>query len=608
MGFLTLGRRFLNNTPDIIDDRIDVVSRGLLGLTVSCARCHDHKYDPIPMADYYSLYGVFASSTEPRDLPLIGQPEDSGAYRDFEQGLKEREAEVQRFLEKKRDEINAEIRRRAAEYLLASADKAPERRRGERRRDVAAGELQPLVTERWRDFVAGAAKAHHPVLAPWHAFAALPAEERAARGAALAAGFAANADPAKPLVPAVAAAFAGDPPATLKDVADRYGRVFAGAEAAPDDAALAPVRELLHGEPSPANVLLADIERFINRDMRNGLRELRSKVDRWKATAPGAPPRAMSLAESPTPTEARIFLRGNASNPGPEVPRQFLAALTRDRKPFERGSGRLEMAGAIASRDNPLTARVIANRVWMHLVGQPIVRTPGDFGTRCDPPTHPELLDHLASRLIDDGWSLKRLARRIVFSSAYQQAADDQPAASALDPENRLLWRAHRRRLDFEALRDSLLAAAGKLDLRLGGPAVELTSSPFTGRRTVYGFIDRQNLPGLFRTFDFASPDTTSPRRHETTVPQQALFLLNSPFAVEQARGLAARAAAQAERSPIDRVRETYRLGLGRSPDADELAGALEYVQKDSEPGASIDRWERLAQAILLSNELAFLD
>src|SRR6059058_5423693 len=179
----------------------------------------------------------------------------------------------------------------------------------------------------------------------------------------------------------------------------------------------------------------------------------------------------MAMEDVEQPVMPHILLRGNPANPGKQVPRQFPAILSPDdRKPFTQGSGRLELAKAIASKDNPLTARVIVNRVWMYHFGAGLVRTPGDFGTRGDKPTHPELLDWLAVRFTtDDGWSLKKLHRRMMLSASYQQASVDRPDAREIDPENKLLWRQTPRRLDFESMRDSLLAASGELDLSMGG-------------------------------------------------------------------------------------------------------------------------------------------
>ncbi|MCA9231788.1 MAG: DUF1553 domain-containing protein [Planctomycetales bacterium] len=362
MGYLTLGRRFINNQHDIIDDRIDVVFRGMMGLTVACARCHDHMYDPIATEDYYALYGVFASSPEHQD-----------------------------------------------EHL--------------------------------------------------------------------------------------------------------------------------PLR----------------------------------------------------LKEADQPQDAHVFNRGNPANQGEIARRRFLPFFNDEDSFFEQGSGRKELAEAIASDDNPLTARVFVNRVWSHLMGAPIVSTPSDFGMRTDPPVQRDVLDHLAATFVnEDAWSLKRLIRRIVMSNVYQQSSEHRDDAWAADPENQFYWRANRKRLDFEAMRDSLLACSGHLDATVGGPSVRIETAPSTNRRTLYAFIDRQNLPAIFRTFDFASPDTHSPQRPNTVVPQQALFLLNSPFAQEAAEQLADRIDPTAEIGT--QVRELYRLVFARQPSVEELhLGATFATQADEE-------------------------
>jgi hypothetical protein len=357
MGYLTLGRRFLNNPHDIIDDRIDVVTRGMMGLTVTCARCHDHKYDPIPTADYYSLYGVFASSDEPANAP-----------------------------------------------------------------------------------------------------------------------------------------------STLR------------------------------------------------------------------------------LIDRPKPREPVVFLRGNPAKRGKRIPRRFLSALSEgELKPFQNGSGRLELAKAIASRDNPLTARVFVNRVWSHLFGRGLVTTNSDFGLRSDPPSHPLLLDDLADGFMSHGWSVKRLIRRIVVSSVYRQGSSVSAEVAQNDPENRLLSHTNRRRLDFESHRDSLLFVGGQLDQSFGGVSVKLTEKPFPRRRTCYAFIDRQNLPGLFRAFDFASPDTHSPGRHETTVPQQALFQLNNQFVHEMSSDLASRSQPEGADNQ-DRIQRLHRLAFGRDATPEEIEIGLAFV------------------------------
>jgi hypothetical protein len=307
-----------------------------------------------------------------------------------------------------------------------------------------------------------------------------------------------------------------------------------------------------------------------------------------------------------------IFVRGNPGSPGAAVPRQFLAILSPEkREPFKTGSGRLEFAQAIASKSNPVTARVMVNRIWLGHFGFGIVRTPSDFGTRGIPPTHPELLDYLAVRFMEEGWSIKKLHRLIMTSAVYQQSSEDRPSGRAIDMENTLLWKMNRRRLDFEATRDSLLAVSGQLDTTIGGRAVEL---PASNRRTIYGFIDRQNLPALWRAFDFASPDTHSPQRYMTTVPQQALYLMNSPFAMERARHLMMRKEISGATEPEKKIREIYRILYSREPTADEIAMGVGFVQDEKAKGPAIPPrgaltpWEKYTQVLLAANEFVFID
>ncbi len=612
LGFLTVGRRFMNNEHDIIDDRIDVVTRGLMGLTVACARCHDHKYDPIPQADYYSLYGVFASSVEPKELPLIGEVKHTKEYDAFQAELKKREAGLDDFRVKRHAEIVAELRTKGsiAKYLMAV-----HQARGkalDSPRDIARElSVRPAAFLRWRQFLADAAKKPSPVFDPWFALSKLPEKGFADAAAEVIADL--GNDTKRPVNPRILAALADAEPQSLRDVAAVYGEVLASVWPQPgpvldDQAQLLAVV----GTGGPVDVPFADADRLFDRADRNKLTDIKRKIDAFKAASPVAPPRAMVLNDAPRPTEPVVFLRGNPNNRGPAVPRRFPAVVSGpDRKPFADGSGRLELAKDIASPDNPLTARVFVNRVWMEHFGKPLVRTPSDFGTRSDPPTHPELLDWLAKRFVEDGWSVKALHRRMMLSAAYQQASEDRPELAQADPENRLLGRMNRRRDDFEALRDGMLAVADKLDPAVYGRSVDLFKKPYTHRRTVYGHIDRQNLPGTFRAFDFPSPDLHSSQRPVTTVPQQALFLMNSPFVADLARAVAARPEVYWAFGPGERVRRMYRAVLARDPTAGEVALAEQFVASVSgaKPAAGqLGPWELLAQVLLMSDEFAFVD
>lgn len=609
LGLLTTGRRFIGVMPDIMDDRIDVVTRGLMGLTVSCARCHDHKYDPIPTADYYSLYGVFQNCVQ-QLAPVAraeGAPEPSA---DFVKELQARQQKLQEVSAARRATAGERIRHRLTEYLLAQREleKYPEQGFDQ---VLSADDLIPAVVRRWESYLARAAVTEDPVWTAWLAFAQLPDD-----------GFAAAAvDVARELTQSaagnrrVALAFA-TPPASAQEVAERYAQLATEIEAqrktqceaatangqplppALPDADDEALRQMLLGPNSPcvlADEPIANLEVYFDSATVNELWGLQNEVDRWLLASPDAAPHALVLTDRPWPIDPQIFRRGNPANKGETVPRQFLSVLAGDdRRPFEQGSGRLELAEAIVSPDNPLTARVWVNRVWLHHFGAGLVRTPSDFGTRAEPPSHPELLDWLTAEFIAHGWSTKWLHRTIMLSATYQQrsAGPETPSLAARvakrDPENRLLWRMNARRLSFEQLRDTLVAASGELDLQAGGKGVELFPAAAPFRRSIYGIVDRQFVPAVLRNFDFANPDLHSPQRSETTVPQQALFALNDPFVAGRARALAARIAA-AGGQPPDYVTRLYQAAVQRDPTADELEGAVTFLSAADEESPTED-------------------
>jgi hypothetical protein len=303
----------------------------------------------------------------------------------------------------------------------------------------------------------------------------------------------------------------------------------------------------------------------------------------------------------------KVSLRGNPATPGQLAPRRFLRIVAGDEPPvFKKGSGRLELADAIANRDNPLTARVLVNRVWMHHFGRGIVGTPSNFGALGEKPTHPELLDWLADEFLRQGWSLKALHRTILLSSTYRMASSPHEENQKKDPDNRNLWRMNRRRLDVESWRDGLLQVSGQLDATMGGPTVSLGSNNV--RRTVYAKISRHELDGLLRLFDFPDANITSEKRTETTVPQQQLFVLNSPFMLGRAKGLAARVKGT---KGEEAIRKAYELCYGRPPGEDEVAlGKLFLASADGDESSKnqLTRWERYAQVLLGSNEFLYVD
>jgi hypothetical protein len=319
-------------------------------------------------------------------------------------------------------------------------------------------------------------------------------------------------------------------------------------------------------------------------------------------------PIAHGLAEAGV-ADMKVFLRGNPAKLGSVAPRRFLQIVAGDDAPhFTHGSGRLDLANAVASKNNPLTARVIVNRVWQYHFGRALVGTPSNFGALGDRPTHPELLDWLATRFMESGWSLKTLHRDIMQSAVYQLSSDANEKNFSIDSDNRWLWRMNRRRLDIESWRDAMLAASGKLDEKLGGPTTNLAAVENV-RRTVYAKISRHDLNGLLRLFDFPDANITSERRSETTVPQQQLFVLNSPFVIETAKALAARVQKEAT-SDTERVQRAFALVYGRPASNEESQLFVAFLQgHDVEPTANrLTRWDRVSQILIGSNEFMYVD
>jgi mono/diheme cytochrome c family protein len=453
-------------------DRIDTLTRGFLGLTVACARCHDHKYDPIPTTDYYALAGIFAS-TEYVEVPAA--PSEQVAAYD----------KAQATIQAKDKEITS--------YLRAEAARLKQKVTGNQ---------------------------------------------------------------------------------------------------------------------------LKQIERMLPPESKAKVKALRAELDQLKKDAPPKYPVIHALTESSRPTDMPVLIRGNADTPGPNVGRRFLSVLIRDRTAFKHGSGRLELAHAIASADNPLTARVMVNRIWQHHFGRGLVASCSNFGTLGDRPSHPELLDWLAHRFVESGWSIKTIHRAIMLSAVYQQSSGFSSQGFARDPGNTLLWRMNRRRLDVEAWRDAMLAVSGRLDKAVGGPSVGL-DAPSNHRRTLYAAISRHDLSWMLRLFDFPDPNITSDARVETTVPLQQLFVLNSEFMVASAQAVAARlpAVSHASESNRESIRRAYLLLYGRTVTDRELKLGLAYLGATESaaagalaPASSIGRWQRYTQALLAANEFLYID
>lgn len=451
LGFISLSKN--GNQELVLDDRVDTTFRGLMGLTVSCARCHDHKSDPISTGEYYSLFGIFRNSMEGAQIP-IAEPPNTPEY--------------QKYL----DDVAA-LRQKRTDYLNPLFDevlkKHPKMNRGNE-----AGLIQKLTPEE-----------------------------------------------------------------------------------------------------------------------RKKQRQMNEEVKKFIAKSEMEPDKALIVKDRGNPYQQAIYIRGNPSRRGDIVPPRFLQLGNESLPPpFEAGSGRLELARQIASEDNPLTARVIVNRVWMWHFGEGLVRTVSDFGLEGEPPSHPELLDWLASWFMDNGWSLKKLHRLILTSETWQQQSSNPRNEdwALVDPENRLLWKSFTRRLDFEQMRDSILVASGELNTSLYGRSEKILEPPFTARRTVYAFIDRQNLPSVFRHFDFSNPQETTGKRPETTIPMQALFTMNSEFVMNRASRLSA--AVEGSSDPIGELHRKV-FAAEPSPEDRQLAESFlsSFDSSDEHPRQNLTGW-----------------
>jgi hypothetical protein len=510
-GYLAISRRFgfdpQNYQHLTIQDTIDTLGQSVLGLSLGCARCHHHKFDPVSIADYYALYGIFAST--------------SYAFPGSE--------------EKKRPQGFAP--------LIPPADVVLQQKARNEELSRLASEIKARDAER--------------------------------------------------------------------------------------SAAEAALKVLPYGPPRPADI--GDCA---------SAAELQAKLARLVAQRAEAAKRQATLAANlPYPVaygvsegkaqSARIHKRGEPSTLGDEVPRRFLTVLGGDPLPADAGSGRLQLARWLTDPNNPLTARVLVNRIWQHHFGNGLVATENDFGVRGQRPTHPELLDYLAAEFVASGWSIKALHRTIMLSRAYQLASASDAANERLDPDNRMLWRHSRRRLDAESIRDAMLFVGGRLDPSPGGPhpfppvaTWNFTQhAPFlavyeTNRRSVYLMTQRLKRPPYLALFDGPDPNATTPKRTDTTVPTQALFLMNDPFVHEQSAGFAQRLLA-AETDDTARLRLAFRLALARESKEDEGQQALlfleSYRKQLDAAGVPAERqparaWAAYCRTLLTRNEFLFVD
>lgn len=577
------GLGFYALSPEMQDDRVDATSKAFLGLTVACATCHDHKFDPIPTKDFYSLQGVF-SSTKLDEFPLVSK-DVVDAWKKQKERVDKQSGVVTRFYANQRDQLTEILASQTARFMLAARKIGP------------VEGLDAETLERWTRYL-GETRKDHPFLKKWFELAARKAPDEEFRKAA--ADF-------QELVIAIA---------DDKKLVDEKNRITLGLN--PDRSKIAGAsleslerdryvlwRDLFEKSTKDAAGFFqrpdgvyyygkGKIERFLLGAWKEYLEAQKAELARLEKELPEKYPFLQAIADD-KPEDLHIAIRGDKNNKGDLAPRRFLAILSSgDRKPFTNGSGRMELAAAIADERNPLTARVMVNRIWQHHFGRGIVASAGNFGQMGDRPSHPELLDYLASRFVGSGWSVKAMHREIMMSDTYALSASNDAANFAKDPENRLLWRANRRRLDIESLRDSILFVSGSLDPKPAGKASRFDEK--NTRRTVYGFVSRRRLDGTLALFDFPNANSTADGRNVTNVPLQRLYFMNSAFIEREAEALARRTTGD----DTARVRETYRILFNRDPDTEEIGLALDFLKRSS--------WRDYAQALLSSNEFLFVD
>ncbi len=625
LGFFGLGPWFTGD--DVVfaearaterDDKIDTLSKGFLGLTVTCARCHDHRYDPISQKDYYALGGVFASSGY-AEFPLAAEAEVK-RYKAQQAKVKAQEKALAAFVAQAQIEVASRLAAQTARYMMGVRKVILTQPRPDPVKTAEAAGLDPETFLRWGRYLAAPQKIEHPFLKPWYALLAAGggADGEAKRAAEefqklvmdviaeKTAVMAANDRAKKTYLPDPDEARAALPGDLMQFERFQYKQLLV-------EKVMSPHRfyvwlDVVQGEQASQDyekkngIYEFDFKsavRFYSPDQKAKLNAMLAELKALEKDLPPEYPYIMGLSDNATPSDLKLNVRGNPHALGDTVPRGLPAFL--GGTAFTSGSGRLQLAEAIVR--HPLAARVIANRVWAHHFGRGIVATPSNFGAMGEAPTHPELLDYLAGRLIADGWSLKALHREIMLSATYQLSAQ---RAGEADPDNRWFTRANVRRLDVESLRDSMLAIAGTLDETAGGPPQEL-SDPGNRRRTLYARIRRSvyvcnsgtgGLDRMLQLFDFPDPTTSVAERSNTNVPLQGLFFLNSEFVMQQAERLAKRLAGGGDAAGIQRA---YELLFSRPPKPNEVQLGIEFL-------GSGGSWAQYAQALLGSGAFYYVN
>ncbi len=643
-GFLAIGPRAIAQQDkvkmvyDLVDEQIDTLSKAFLGLTIACARCHDHKFDPISTKDYYSLASIFASTRsfavlKPADMkppfvskfyfePLVPK-EIHQRYQRHQDKIKGRETQIQAMVLTGAAEYAAEqLYPHLAEYLLAARRIY---RDGESLKEVAEQEeLDQKLLKRWIDYLRPG-NAFRPYLEKWrraenselteiaqeyqNLFDGLAGEWRQRlRQWKQAVNLSVQKGRAPPKKPAFEDGFI-----TVQ------GRFFNSVTSPPPKSAGS------KADSGPFGIHEEDKEKLLPQEAKDRIAGLRQEVEILKQSSPPEPPLASAVAEGKT-VDQRVFVRGSYQTPGESVSKQFPVVLAGSRQtPITQGSGRKELAEWLTRSDHSLTSRVMVNRIWQWHFGEGLVRTPNNFGATGEKPTHPQLLDYLARRFVQSGWSTKAMHRLLLLSNTYQQSSQASLRTRESDLENRLWSRTRRRRLTVEEMRDAFLAVDRSLDLTMGGTlgsremdyAQKGPEQAFhpneTRRRSVYVPVIRNKIPSVMKLFDFANSSSSSAKRTESNVATQALYMMNSENVAERSRSLAKHLISKKDLEDSQRVQRAYRITLTRQATPEEVDEALLYLQKypagtakDQDP--YLDAWQSLCRILMTSNEFNYVN
>ena len=628
---------------DAVDEQLETIGRAFLGQTIACARCHDHKFDPIPTKDYYALAGILRSTktlvhsniSRWIEVPLPAPPE-------ADQKIKEHEATVSA----KKTEIAA-LKEKLNPGGQPAKSKYP--------KSVSIAALAGIVVDSTDAFLQGDwMESQHSAHFVGDNYIHDKAENQGAKSVSFEVQLPEDGQYAVRFSYTTGTNRATNVPVTITYVGNQQATVIVDQKKRPKiDGLFHPLGRFQFKSNEAAQIVISNnaanghvivdavqfvrageadapkpaevVEKSKPADVKQLKVELKKLEGELKALQAAAPKRelAMSVQEEAKIEDTHVHIRGNVHNLGEPAPRGFLQVATYTALPEfnDKESGRRELAEWIASNDNPLTARVAVNRIWHWLFGAGLVRTTDNFGSVGETPSHPRLLDYLAIQFQRDDWSVKQTIKRIVTSRTYQMTSKvDHPKASRADksvepdPENRLLWRANRRRHDAESLRDTILRVSGRLSLEMYGPTYRSGTKSdydyqYTGvRRSVYVPMFRNSLPDIFQAFDFANTSMVVGRRSTSTVAPQALFMMNNPFVINEAREAARRLLSETPESTDQaRLELAYRRTLGRPPYANEQTISLRFLDANKDE-AKEKAWADLFQAMFATLDFRYLD